>query len=469
MKRLFAAALTLGLAATFAHIPSASAAAALPQQDADELTATYAYLVQDYYQKVDPQSVLDGARSSIIAYLKTQGIQNPKLAELHATADDVGNVRELQREVNATLDQYGNKVSSTKVAYAAISGVLGSVKDRYTVFLDPKSYAELNEGLDGTTFGGVGLTYSIDDATKDIRVENVIIDGPSDKAGVRGDDLISAINDKPVKDVIAGAPIDVQQTRIQKLLRGDPGTKVTLTIVRDNATLDPVTVTRATIKQPSVFAKLLPGDIGYAQLSVFGADTGNELNAALNRLQSEGAKAYVLDLRYNGGGYLNAAIDVSSKFIPTGPIVTVRSRAGQNTEYDAENDAIAPRPLAVLVNAYTASASEITAGAIEDNGVGTLVGTKTFGKGVVQTIFPLRDGSAVKITTARYFTPDGHDINTVGIQPQIEALIPKDEKIRPGYPDQDPQLARAIAFLQEKIASVSAAGTTAAMAQPQAH
>jgi carboxyl-terminal processing protease len=469
MKRLLAAVLTLGLAATLVHIPSASEAAVMPQQDADELTATYAYLIQDYYQKVEPQNVIDGARANIIAFLKTQGIPNPKIGAGRATLDDAGNVRELQREVNEAIATYGNKVSTTKIAYAAISGVLGSVKDRYTVFLDPKSYAELNAGLDGTSFGGVGLTYSIDEGTKNIRVENVIIDGPSDKSGVRGDDQISAIDDKAVKDIIAGAPLDVQQTRIQRLLRGDPGTRVKLTIVRSGATVDPIVVTRATIKQPSVFAKLLPGDIGYAQLSVFGQNTGSELNVALNRLQSEGAKAYVLDLRYNGGGYLNAAIDVSSKFIPSGPIVTVRSRAGQNTEYDAENTAIAPRPLAVLVNAYTASASEITAGAIEDNGVGTLVGTKTFGKGVVQTIFPLRDGSAVKITTARYFTPNGHDINTVGIQPQIEALVPKDEKIRPGYPEDDPQLAKAIAYLQEKIGSVSAAAATPGITLPQVH
>jgi carboxyl-terminal processing protease len=144
--------------------------------------------------------------------------------------------------------------------------------------------------------------------------------------------------------------------------------------------------------------------------------------------------------------------------------VTVRSRAGQATEYDAENIAVSPRPLAVLVNAYTASASEITAGAIEDSGVGTLVGTKTFGKGVVQTIFPLRDGSAVKITTARYYTPNGHDINTVGIQPQIESEIPKGTKIRPGYPDEDPQLAKALSFLQGKIAS-----TDASAPMPQVH
>jgi len=123
----------------------------------------------------------------------------------------------------------------------------------------------------------------------------------------------------------------------------------------------------------------------------------------------------------------------------------------------------------VLVNAYTASASEITAGAIEDSGVGTLIGTKTFGKGVVQTIFPLRDGSAVKITTARYFTPNGHDINSIGIQPQIEALLPEGAKIRPGYPDEDPQLTKAMAFLQQKIASIAGTGTPPDITPPTAH
>ena len=473
MKRIFAAALALGLAATLAKIPSASAAAGISQQQSEELTASYMYLANDFYQKVEPQTVLSGAHAGIVAYLKSAGIKEPKISEVKASTDEINNVRELQREANEAVEMYGNKVSATKVAYAAISGVIGSVKDRYTVFLDPKAYAELNEGLDGTSFGGVGLTYSIDDATKNIRVETVIIDGPSDRSGLRGDDEISAINDKAVKDIIAGAPLDVQQSRIQKLLRGDPGTKVKLAIIRANAPLDPITVTRDTIKPPSVFSKLLPGDIGYAQLSVFGQNTGAELNAALNRLQTQGAKAYVLDLRYNGGGYLNAAIDVSSKFIPTGPIVTVKSRAGQSTEYDAENIAVSPRPLAVLVNAYTASASEITAGAIEDSGVGTLIGTKTFGKGVVQTIFPLRDGSAVKITTARYYTPNGHDINTIGIAPQIESEIPKGTKIRPGYPDDDPQLVRAIAFLQGKIASnagtAPATAAAAISATPIAH
>jgi carboxyl-terminal processing protease len=456
LKRPFAAAAVFALGLALLRVPSAGGAATLTQQQADELTASYAYLITDFYKKVDPQLALDGAHAGVIAFLKAQGIKNPTLTGLHATGDDVANVRELQRDVGDAITAYGTKVPPMKITYAAIAGLIGSVKDKYSTFLDPKAFAELNEGLDGASFGGVGLSYSVDDSTKNIRVENVIVGGPSERAGIRGDDQITAINGQAVKDIIAGAPIDIQQTRIQKQLRGEPGTRVILTIVRNGAPIAPITITRETIKQPSVFAKMLPNNVGYAQLSVFGQNTGTELSTALKRLEGQGAKAYVLDLRYNGGGYLNAAIDVSSKFIPSGPIVTVQSRAGRSTEYDAENTAIPARPLVVLVNNFTASASEITAGAIQDSGVGTLIGTKTYGKGVVQTIFPLRDGSAVKITTAKYFTPSGRDINTVGIQPQIEADIPKGDKIRPGYPEEDPQLARALTFLNEKIALISA-------------
>jgi carboxyl-terminal processing protease len=198
---------------------------------------------------------------------------------------------------------------------------------------------------------------------------------------------------------------------------------------------------------------MLPGEIGYIDLAVFGQTTGQELDEALKRLDAQGAKAYILDLRSNGGGYLNAAVDVSSKFIPSGPIVTVQQRAGTDTEYDAENTAIAPRPLAVLVNKYTASASEITAGAIQDSGVGTIIGEKTYGKGVVQSIWQLPDKSAIKITTARYFTPKGRDINTVGIEPEIQSPTPKDLKgFRFGDPRTDPQLVAAVSFIGTRVA-----------------
>jgi carboxyl-terminal processing protease len=460
-RRLAPIALAALLALTIARVPAATAASptSLSAVQTEQIVLSYKHLTGDFYKKVDRQAVLDGARTSMVEYLKKHKIA-ANLPALHASDDDFTNVEALNREVASAVTEYAPKLEpvdaispSSQITYAAIAGVLGSVKDRYTVFLSPKEYAALNEGLDGTSFGGVGISYSVDEKTHLLHVENVILDGPSDKAGIQTDDTITAIDGKTMAQIFDGATtLEVQQKRVTQALRGDPGTRVRLSILRSGKQLGPVTITRETIHAPSVTSKMLPGGIGYVDLAVFGATTAQELGTALKRLDSQGAKAYVLDLRYNGGGYLNAAIDVASKFIASGPIVSVQSRAGTDTEYDAENTAIAPRPLAVLVNQYTASASEITAGAIQDSGVGTLVGTKTFGKGVVQTIFPMRDGSAVKITTARYFTPKGRDINAVGIEPEIKSELAKDQKIRPGDIAQDPQLVAALNFINGRIA-----------------
>lgn len=470
MKRLVPIAVAALLALATARVPAATAAGpSISTAQTQELVESYAHLTGDFYKKVDRQAALDGARIGMIDYLKKRHVANPSLPQVRAGDDDASNAEALQREVATAITQYAPKLEpvdalspATQITYAAISGVLGSVKDRYTVFLSPKEYAALNEGLDGTSFGGIGISYSIDDKSKTLHVENVILDGPSDKAGLLPEDYITQIDGKAVPQILDGATtLELQQKRVTDALRGQPGTRVRLTVARNGKDLEPVTITRATIHQPSVSSKMLPNDVGYVDLSVFGQTTGTELTTALKRLDAQGAKAYVLDLRYNGGGYLNAAVDVSSKFISNGPIVSVQSRAGTDTEYDAENTAIAPRPLAVLVNQYTASASEITAGAIQDSGVGTLIGTKTFGKGVVQTIFPMHDGSAVKITTARYFTPKGRDINSVGIEPEIRSDLPKDLKgIRMGDPKTDPQLVAALSYLNGRIAQTSTAPTT---------
>ncbi|BDE04779.1 peptidase [Vulcanimicrobium alpinum] len=472
MNRLVPLALAALLGLATAPVPAATpAAVAMTQGQTQELIESYARLSSDFYKKVDAQAALDGARTSMIEYLKKKHVANPTLPQARAGGDDARTAEALQREVSTAVAAYAPKLEpadslsgSTQITYAAITGVLSSVKDRYTVFLTPKEYAALNEGLDGTSFGGVGISYSIDDKTKFLHIENVILDGPSDKAGVLPEDAITAIDGKPVPALLEGATtVELQQKRVTQALRGDPGTRVRLTIQRAGKDLEPVTITRDTIHQPSVASKMLPGAVGYVDLSVFGQTTGAELSTALKRLDAQGAKAYVLDLRYNGGGYLNAAVDVASKFISNGPIVSVQSRAGTDTEYDAENTAIAPRPLAVLVNQYTASASEITAGAIQDAGVGTLVGVKTFGKGVVQTIFPMRDGSAVKITTARYFTPKGRDINSVGIEPEIRSELPKELKgIRMGDPKTDPQLMAALTYVNGRIAQTDGAARPAA-------
>ncbi len=431
----------------------------LTAQDEQELLTTYAHLTTDYYKKVDQQAVLDDERGAILAYLRKAGVSKPKLPLLRATDNDQTNAFALEHEVSDAVAMYagraggeaGVKTRTTQIAYAAMVGVLGSVKDKYTVFLSPKEFAEINESLDGTNFGGVGLTYDIDKKTNDVAVQDVIPDGPADKAGLSSEDMITRINGRSISELIAGKAPDLQSKIIQGLLRGKPGTAVTLAVDRAGSTQS-FMITRATIHSPSVLARLLPGSIGWIRLSVFGANTGHELDQALQRLDAQGAKAYILDLRFNGGGYVTAAIDVSSKFIASGPIVTVQSRAGIKHEYDAENVAIAPRPLAVLVNHYSASASEITAGALQDSGVAEIVGTRTYGKGVVQSIFPLRDGSAAKITTARYLTPHGRDINSVGIQPQIVSELPKNTRVRLGDPGTDVQLAAALRYLQSRIA-----------------
>jgi len=448
MKRIFPLLWAAGLAVAMIALPAASAvpAAHLTLTDSGEVSTSYNYLADNFYKKVDPQVVLDSVRADLISAMRTAGIKQIALPAMHASGSPSINVREIDREIEDAASESKRKFSVHDLSYVAIDGSLRSVNDRYTVFLTPKEFAGLNQGLDGGDFGGTGIVIQVDDKTKYIAVENVIPDGPADKAGLQQDDLITSIDGVSTK----GMAIATASGK----LRGKEGTRVTLTIQRDTGALPaPLTIVRAKIHQLSVYEKLLPGKIGYIALTVFGRDTGNELTTALDRLQRDGARALVLDLRDNGGGYLDAAVAVSSKFISSGPIVSVESRASNITTLDADNTAITPLPLAVLVNGYTASASEITSGAIQDSSVGAIIGTKTFGKGVVQTIYPLPDGSAIKVTTARYLTPRNRDINHLGITPDI--VITENKHPQFGSPARDEQLTRAIQYLDDRLAHLS--------------
>jgi carboxyl-terminal processing protease len=447
MKRILWPLWAGGLAAALIALPSASAAPAahLSTVDAGEVSTSYTYLTDNFYQKVDADVVLAAVRTALLAAMRTAGVKHISLPVMHDSDSPMGNVREIDREIEAAATESKSKFSAHDLSYVAIDGIMRSVNDRYTVFLTPKEFAGLNQGLDGGDFGGTGIVIQVDDKTKYIAVENVIPNGPADKAGVQQDDLITSIDGASTK----GMAIATASGK----LRGKEGTKVMLTIERDSSALAPITITRAKIHQLSVYEKMLPGKIGYVALTVFGRDTGSELTTALDRLQSQGARALILDLRDNGGGYLEAAVAVSSKFIPSGPIVSVESRASNITTLDADNTAISPLPLAVLVNGYTASASEITSGAIQDSSVGVIIGTKTFGKGVVQTIYPLQDGSAIKVTTARYLTPRNRDINHLGIMPDI--IVTENKRAQFGQPSRDEQLTRAIQYLDDKLAHLN--------------
>jgi carboxyl-terminal processing protease len=444
MKRLPTLVLAVAVAAALIQVRALPTAAAtgLTAQDASEIATSYNDLTSEFYKRVDVQSVLDGAHDQLVQSLEKAGIKQPHLAGLHASDSPASNVHEIDFAVQNAERLAHDRLSSTDLSYAAITGMMGSVHDRWTVFLSPKEYAELNQGLDGGNFGGTGIVIQTDDASHYILVTEVVPGGPADKAGIQQNDLITAVDGDSTKNM----PVQKASTK----LRGKEGTKVTLTIQRSGKTLAPFELTREQIHELSVYDKMLPGNIGYVDVTVFGKDTGTELARALQRLQQKGARAVIMDLRDNGGGYLDAAVAVSSEFISSGPIVSVESRGSSITTLEANDTAIQPIPLAVLVNGYTASASEITSGAIQDSGVGTIIGEKTFGKGVVQTIYPLPDGSAVKITTARYLTPNNRDINHVGITPDIQVKENKDPRF--GDPSKDAQLQRALQYVAERLA-----------------
>ena len=447
IRTVLLAVVALMLAGATQFSSSQAAAPGISPLDASEIRYSYEKLRSEFYRKTDPQAIADGARSEMGEQLRTAGIGAP-LPAIAASENPARTAQALGHEVDVATRLAHGKISAHLLAYAAIAGMMNSVHDRYTVFMTPKEYAALNQGLDGGSFAGTGIVITQDDQTKYIDVSNVVPNGPADRAGVQENDVITAIDGVSTK----GLSLQAASGR----LRGKAGTQVRLTILRNRTLLPaPIAITRAEIHELSVYQKMLPGKIGYVQLTVFGRDTGSELATALDRLQQQGARAIVLDLRDNGGGYLQAAIDVSSKFIANGPIVSVESRASNVTTYEAENIAIPPVPLAVLVNGHTASASEITSGAIQDSGVGTIVGTRTFGKGVVQEIFALPDGSAIKITDARYLTPHNRDVNHLGITPDV--VVTENKSARIGDPPRDVQLQRALAILGEKIARLQPA------------
>lgn len=441
-----AAAFTLLLG--FGRVP-ALAATSNPTSnpsDLDRSMLDYSFLRagSEFYKQVDDQTLLDGAVTGMKKIIQSKGGDASHVTSLKAVGSKSADLSLLNQELQAADIAYGKSVGERQIAYGAIAGIMDSLHDHWTVFMTPDEYKSLNQNLEGGGFPGIGIVIDTDPDTKSLLVTQVIAGGPADKAGLQPGDIVLTIDGKPT----AGLSVSDDS----KLIRGKPGTTVDLVVQRkgQSGTIS-MNITRAEIHEPSVLARVLSNNVGYVRLLVFGATTGEELTRALDDFQKQGVKGYVLDLRYNGGGYLNAAVDVASKFIPDGPIVSIDGRQKPFTTINAEATAVDVRPLAVLVNGYTASASEITAGAVQDDGAGVLIGTKTYGKGEVQTIYPLPDGSAIKITTARYLTPSGKDINTVGIKPDIEVADVKPADI--GNILSDTQLQRALAFIQQQIAA----------------
>lgn len=346
----------------------------------------------------------------------------------------------------AAAKKYPHLLEDGTLTRAAMAGMMGTLDDPYTTYLTSAEYRRLLEGLGNGTFGGVGIYLSTDGKTKELIVVEPMEGGPASKAGVKARDVILAIDGRPV------AGMDTEAAR--NALRGEPGTQVTLSLRRGTETLQP-TLTREVVRVTSVTSRVQTHDghpIGYVKVRQFGMTTGKELEQALDRLEQQKVEAYVLDLRNNGGGYITAAIDLLSQFLPAQTrLVSVAERGHAERVYVSRGNRRGPRPLALLVNDHSASASEITAGAIQDHGAGVLVGVKTYGKGSVQKIIPLADLSAVKLTTAHYHTPSGKDIHKLGIEPDVKVEMAPE---RIGTAD-DIQLERALQIVAGKLAGAS--------------
>jgi len=335
-------------------------------------------------------------------------------AETAAEPIPLDDIRLLVEIFHKVKSDYVEPVTDKQLIDNAIKGLLAGL-DPHSTYLDAEAYEELQEGTTGE-FGGLGIEVGTEDGF--VRVIAPIDDTPASRAGVQAGDTIIRLDDMPVKGITLNEAI--------KKMRGKPGTKISLTLLRDGVEKPiELTLVRDVIKIRSVRARLLEPGFGYVRVSAFQANTGDDLVAQLEKLKTESKsalKGLVLDLRNNPGGVLGAAVAVSDAFLDAGRIVYTEGRIEDaKLEFDAKPpDLIGGAPLVVLVNEGSASASEIVAGALQDRQRAVIMGRQTFGKGSVQTILPMNNNAAIKITTARYYTPNGRSIQAEGIKPDIQ-------------------------------------------------
>lgn len=335
------------------------------------------------------------------------------------------------------------KASDEKLVTGAIEGMVKALGDPYTVYLPPVELGEMTRHFE-EEFSGIGVRVEAKD--KYVTVVSPMKGTPGEKAGLLPGDKIVKVDGKD----IVGAAVE----EAVRLIRGPKGTTVKLEVLREGRS-EPLAfeIVRANITVPSVEFKMLEPGIGYVRLIEFKEKIARRLVDDIEALRRQGARGLIVDLRQNPGGLLDEAVDVSELFVPSGPVVHVVSRDGEKTTYTSRSRGL-NMPFVVLVDGFSASASEIVAGAVQDRGAAPLVGTRTFGKGSVQQILRLPDGSGLKLTTSKYLTPNGRSIHGTGITPDIVVELPKDEKAAHPQNLDDPsnvQLRKAIEVLKSRM------------------
>ena len=337
-------------------------------------------------------------------------------------------------------DNYIGELDDQQMLEMAIKGYVEGVGDEYTEYYTPEEMDETYSEAMGN-YVGIGIYMIVDYAEGNITVVEPMEGSPAEAAGIKTDDLIVKVNGE-----------DITADNVEEMadaIKGEEGTTVTLGIKRGEEQFD-VEVERKRIEVSHIDSRMLENNIGYIRIIDFDGGAAEEFKENYENLSDQGAKALVVDVRSNGGGVVDEAIDILEMICDKGSTLLIETYKSGNEEIiTAEEKPIITMPIAVLTNGYSASASEIFAGALKDLQKATIVGTKTYGKGVIQSLIPLSDGSGIKITTAEYCTPNRNKINKVGIEPDIEAELPDD--IEELTDDNDTQLQRAVQELENKI------------------
>lgn len=331
--------------------------------------------------------------------------------------------------------KYVNDVDTDTIINGAISGMVGSLGDPHSLYMDVEKYEKLKSQTEGS-FGGVGIVMSFQEKNK-VMVSSVLEESPAQSAGILAGDQIMAVDGVSVTDY--------QPEETAAHIRGKEGTEVVLTIHREGAEDKDYSITRSNILFKTAAGEMIPEhpNVGYIRIASFSENTAKEFKENYDKLATEGMKGLIIDLRSNPGGLVTSCVDIANMVVPKGDVVSIIDKSGNKEVYVSELEET-KYPIVVLIDENSASASEILAGALQDTGAATLVGNKSFGKGSVQIVLPLLAGDAVKMTIAKYYTPSGRSIDGTGIEPDVKVELNAAGGI-------DNQLVKAIEIMEEKI------------------
>ena len=389
----------------------------------------------------DKKSFVKGALFGALAMLLIAGLVSCGLKLGDSSKEAVtSETEEKIAELKKLIDKnYLHDVDEEELQEGIYKGYISGLDDPYSVYYDEeetKSFYETTEG----EYDGIGAVLSQNMDTGIITLVQIYDDSPAMKAGLQDEDILYKVD----KEEVTGEDL----TEVVSHIKGEKGTTVDITVLRGEENEEvTVTVTRDTIQAQTVEYRMLEDNLGYIAVSEFDSVTYDQYQQALEDLQNQGMQGLIVDLRNNPGGNLSTVCDMLDLMLPEGLIVYTEDKDGNRQEMTSDDEHQFNLPMTVLMNGNSASASEIYAGAIQDYGLGKIVGTQSYGKGVVQQIFDLKDGTCVKLTIAEYFTPNGRNINGEGITPDVEVEYEKDEN----NPDADNQLEKAMEILKSEL------------------